>query len=378
MGFTFATDLFRRQKIVAARLRVIIAERGINKVTLANGAGISRPTLNKLLDGKMDANLSYAYFMEKVCAYLEITPEDLMAHIKNPYVQVESLCSLTKIDEERLCEECGIAKERLQEIKAGGEASIAEIRNLAMSLEVSTFDLLGLSPFKPQTSLSPEHFWVSDKPNCDMYCHWGYVGIKVNGETAWHPITRATAFCIDAWLEEELVTIPCLDNTLLFINTRNIEAVYLTTELTDPCAPSCKFYPPVYYEAVEEYMDAYNAGKELDPARFPASLINLMDDAFSENIDECRALYEQSDLVCVCGSNGRREEYLAVRPESLDGIIVNAFNVYLHGDTGLDDRVLSFRTHSDLFVYYRIENIAYMELPLSMALKRDVESREEE
>ena len=203
MKFTFS-DLYRRQKLVATRLCSIIAERGINKVTIANSAGISRPTLNKLLDGKMDVIKSYAFFMGKLCAYLEITPDDLMAHIKNPYVQVESLCSLTKIDEERLCEECGMTRERLQEIKAGGAVSVAEIRDIALSLGVSTFDILGLSPFKPQTALPPKHFWASAEPNSDDYCHWGYVGIMVNGKTTWHPITRATAFCIDSWLEDEL------------------------------------------------------------------------------------------------------------------------------------------------------------------------------
>ena len=377
MKFTFS-DLYRRQKLVGARLCSIIADRDISKISLSNGTGISRPTLNKLLDGKMENETNYSTFMGKVCCYLDLSADELLAHIKNPYVQVESLCSLTKIDEERLCKECGMTRERLQEIKAGGAVSVAEIRDIALSLEVSTFDILGLSPFKPQTALPPKHFWASDEPNSDDYCHWGYVGIMVNGKTTWHPITRATAFCIDSWLEEELVTIPCLDNILLFVNTHNAEAVYLTTELTDPCAPPCKIYPPVYYEAVEEYMDAHSIGIELDPRRFPTSLINLMDDAFSENMDECAALYELSDLVSVCGANGNLEEYRAVRPESLDGIIANAFNVYLHGDTGLDDRVLSFRTHSDLFVYYRIDNIAYMELPLSMVLKRDVESREEE
>lgn len=381
MKFTFS-DLYRRHKLVANRLRSIIAERDVSKVAIANGTGISRPTLNKLLDGKIENERNYASFMEKICAFLELSPDDLMAHIKNPYVQVENLCSLMKVDEEKLCDKCGITIDRLQEIKSGGEASVAEIRDLAMSLEVSTFDFLGLSPFKPQTTLAPEHFWAFDepsKPSCDEYCHWGFVGIKVNGETAWHPITRATAECIDSWLEEGLVTIPCLDNTLLFVNTHNVEAIYLSTELTDPIAPPCKIYPPVFYETVEEYMDSYNGNlKDTVPTQFSKSLISLMDNAFSENMDECRALYEQSDMVCVCGANGRYDEYYAVNPESLDGIIINAFNVYLHGNTGLDERVLSFRTLSDLFVYYRIDNIAYMELPLSMVLQHEIESREEE
>ena len=70
-------DLFEQRSMVAAKLKNHIRERGFTKASLARKAGISRPMLDKLLEGNVDNEREFDDCVSKALAALDISADDL-------------------------------------------------------------------------------------------------------------------------------------------------------------------------------------------------------------------------------------------------------------------------------------------------------------
>ena len=70
-------DLFDQRSMMAVKLKDCIRERGFTKASFARKAGISRPMLDKLLDGNIDNERVFDECVSKALAALKISADDL-------------------------------------------------------------------------------------------------------------------------------------------------------------------------------------------------------------------------------------------------------------------------------------------------------------
>lgn len=71
-------ELFDQRNLVASKLKDYLRERGFTKVSFAKKADISRPTLDRLLNGSIDCKCTFDKHLQKVLAVLGISADDLI------------------------------------------------------------------------------------------------------------------------------------------------------------------------------------------------------------------------------------------------------------------------------------------------------------
>ena len=71
-------DLFEQRSLVASKLKDCIRGKGFTKVSFAKKAGISRPTLDKLLNGSIDSKSTFDRHLQKILKMLNMSVDDLM------------------------------------------------------------------------------------------------------------------------------------------------------------------------------------------------------------------------------------------------------------------------------------------------------------
>lgn len=73
-------ELFEHRSLVASKLKDCIRDMGYTKVSFAAKAGISRPTLDKLLNGSISNKSSFDRHLQKILQLLNMTVEELMLY----------------------------------------------------------------------------------------------------------------------------------------------------------------------------------------------------------------------------------------------------------------------------------------------------------
>lgn len=71
-------DLFEHRSLVASKVKDCIRDKGYTKVSFAKVADISRPTLDKLLNGSIDSKTTFDRHMQKILKSLNMSVDDLM------------------------------------------------------------------------------------------------------------------------------------------------------------------------------------------------------------------------------------------------------------------------------------------------------------
>lgn len=73
-------ELFEQRSLVASKLKDCIRDRGYTKVSFAGKAEISRPTLDKLLNGSIDSKSTFDRHLHKILKMLNMSAEELMVY----------------------------------------------------------------------------------------------------------------------------------------------------------------------------------------------------------------------------------------------------------------------------------------------------------
>lgn len=72
------SDLFEQRSLVALKLKDCLRDKGYTKVSFAKMAEISRPTLDKLLDGRIDSKTTFDRHMLKILKIMNMSADELM------------------------------------------------------------------------------------------------------------------------------------------------------------------------------------------------------------------------------------------------------------------------------------------------------------
>ena len=137
------SDLFDKRFVVGSNLEQIMNGKEKTKASRCKEAGISRPTLDKLISGTITNKTNYEKHMGKILGCLSITPDIILGNSKNLFSRTKSIRKALSITSEFIASVTGISKERLEAIEAGQDASIAELRDIAFVLGTSVRCLKG-------------------------------------------------------------------------------------------------------------------------------------------------------------------------------------------------------------------------------------------
>lgn len=77
-------ELFEQRSLVASKLKDCIRDMGYTKVSFAAKADISRPTLDKLLNGSIDNKSSFDRHLQKILKMLNMSVEELIFYHQTP------------------------------------------------------------------------------------------------------------------------------------------------------------------------------------------------------------------------------------------------------------------------------------------------------
>ena len=211
-------DLFDKRCVIGANLEQILEERNYTKAELCKKAGVSRPTLDKLLAGTLTSKTNYEKHISKILDCLSINPDILLGNVKNEYSRTRAIRNILRISSEEIAQATGITLSRLKEIESGEKASIAELRDVAICLSVSVSCLLGLNFFEPQIATLDDcirYNKLSEMENLSGF--WGHVGILLNNidKFLWFPITGSVRESIYNAMNDDKIVIPCMNNKVL-------------------------------------------------------------------------------------------------------------------------------------------------------------------
>lgn len=77
-------ELFEQRDMVALKLKECIRDRGYTKVSFASKADISRPTLDKLLNGSITNKSTFNRHLQKILKLLDMSVDDLLFYHSMP------------------------------------------------------------------------------------------------------------------------------------------------------------------------------------------------------------------------------------------------------------------------------------------------------
>lgn len=163
-------DLFNSRDVVGCKLNQIIGSHKYTKSNVCTGAGISRPTLDKLLNGEVTNKTNFEKHISKLLAFLSLTPSELMGGIANPFTDSKTLRDALHLDLQQLSQRCGLSIDELQKIEAGEDVPLAELRDVAYCLGTGVTGVLGDGYF--QTPVSSMDYFVKKRSNNNPFSRW--------------------------------------------------------------------------------------------------------------------------------------------------------------------------------------------------------------
>lgn len=358
-------DLFDKRSVVGIKLEKIITERGITKGQISEQVGISRPTLNKLLDGTLTSKTNYEKHVSKVMKYLSVSADMLLGNIKNHHIRTREIRNLMKINSSKIAQATGIPITRLMEIEAGEEATIAELRDIALCLSVSVNCLLGKNFFESQ--IGTMDLYVGE--NSQGYSgQWGDIGVQPRNykHFFWFPITENTREMIYRMMTCKRLVVPCMNNKILILNMENINEIIMLDDACDqPSGVNWKSgeefeeLPLVIYEAMEDYYD----DKAGENGLLSPGLYKIIDKLVEEKKWSEDKIYELMNLSKVYYTD---EEVRYVNIDFLQSSTIpeEIYNIYSFEEAEFAEEILYGIDNESGERVFNMKNIAMMELPL--------------
>lgn len=364
-------DLFDKRSVVGAKLEQIMAESNYKKAKLCKDAGVSRPTLDKVLAGTLTSKTNYEKHITKILHCLSLVPDNLLSNVQNPYNRAGVLRETIRMSSDAISCSTKISVKRLKEIEAGDAATTAELRDIAFHLYTSVRSVLGTNFFETPIALLHDIVNVyNDENSNDLSGFWGHIGVlPVNSEEClWFPITGNARRQIHHSIDSEHMVIPCMNNKLLYINMKNIKDIILLDDACDP--PSnvnwdydveCGDVPLVVYEALEDYF--YSDKDSIDTDKLSVELYNIIDNIVSSkgwSEDEVYELLNKTTIHYTDGTESATDIYY----DGEESISSEVSSIYAFGDDSLTENILYYSDFNGAENFINMNNVSFMEMPL--------------
>lgn len=358
---THLDELFDLRSNIGNKLEIIMEDRKITKAQLCSKAGISRPTLDKMLGGKITNKTNYDKHLGKILKYLRLTPDDLLGNTKKN--RVKDIREILSFHLEDISNRTGISVNKLKIIEAGGEVSLAELRDLAICLNTSVNVIKQQNYFEPQ--ISTYFIGLNDYYGDERVSgFWGHIGIlSINSKKyKWYPITNSTREMIYERMDNNKLVIPCMNNTVLYLNMDNIQKIVL---LDDACSNPDNMdwdlnvseggIPLVVYEALDDY---------------ECQADETMSENFKKKMKIITKNYHWGEKDYIYMTQKINIDYKDGRSESgqidfnqVEDLSDEVANVYEEVDDIFEQNVICYTDTYGMEIIININNVAMIELP---------------
>ena len=176
--------------------------------------------------------------------------------------------------------------ERLKAIESGDEATLAELRDIAFVLGVSTRALLGDGGVFSSHQAGGTCILLEGRMST-VSGFWGHIGILLHNSDKylWFPITSETSEIVCRVCDQPRFCIPCMNNKVLYVNRSCVKDMIL---LNDDCDPAyCANWDPnvsdgeiplVVYESLGDFMSGEGDDEEIVSKKFQKMLDNFVDE----------------------------------------------------------------------------------------------------
>ena len=374
-------DLFDKRSVVGARLEDLLVEKSVTKAGFCKECGISRPTLDKLLAGSISSKANFEKHMKKILSVLSITPDYLLGNVKNAYSRVREIRNVLNIKQERIAQSTSISSDRLHAIEAGDDASVAELREIALCLRTGTRCIDNSYFFYPQMSIMDNYIcFDSDNTASHLSGFWGHIGVlpKNSKEYLWYPITRYHAELIRENINNNRTVVPCMNNKVLYLNMNQIDSIIL---LSDDCEPPVFAnwdpsvgegkIPLVIYEVLDDMDYENDVPEDLMSPAFKNDIKNYIE----ENSLTEEKIFDLTAKMTVRFSDGKDIKYY---PDyiSNDSLFEEIRSIYLYGDEE-NEKYVGF-TDDEVEIMINTDNISMIELPLLKVEEAIIKGYEDE
>lgn len=360
------SDLFDQRSAFSAKLEQIMDSLSITKAKLCKEAGISRPTLDKLLATEITNQANFEKHITKILDYLHLTPDAFMGNTHNTYNRIRQLKNILHISEESISKVTGIPLSRLKDIEAGADATTSELRDIALCCKTSTRGILGTNYF--DTPLAEYAYYIQKDSSKEISGFWGHIGILPvsSDEYLWFPISSDVRRRIYHTMDQDFLVIPCMNNKVLFLNMSGISNLVLLDEACgqpsfanwDPSVSEGEI-PLVVYESLDDYFFADDSSENILSSLMRSFLDDLVeekhwteDDTF-DLLNRITIYYKTQKPLSLTG-------YLDTFQTLTDAIE----SVFDFEELDPEERVIYFEDSNGCEIILNLNNISMIELPL--------------
>ena len=358
--------LFNDRVEVGKRLATIINSRKLTKTSLCEQSHLSRPTLDRLLAGKVENKSSFDKQMEKVLSALNLSIDEFLHGIGYGLGNnIASFREQLRIAQKDLATLSGIDIKRLKAAEKGQvELRDEEWSNLALVLKSDSRSVKGES-FMPYQCPLHDYVLEDTKSPEKIFGFQGYMILSTCGSTeeTSFAITRQSWNCaMNDIRREKKVVVPCLGNKLIILNTDNIKKIEFLDDDYDDLDEHSKFFykvPSEIYILLERYYEEEGYDEVFLSDKQRETITQLI----SSSGEDERYIREMIDSIVIHYSDGTSET-VYIGNYDMVASFVQGIMFY---DSMDDDNQIVFGVHdceesNNLFI--NIDNVAFIELPL--------------
>ena len=231
-------DLFEKRVIVGRKIKKYMEDKSINKSILCEMAGISRPTLNKMLIGEIANRKTFETHLGKIFSILKVEPEEMLGDKSLVFVERLGQFFTRNLTPQNVAEEIGISEDKIISwLNGDSMPSDYELSNLAYYLGTSAKHLTSEFYVALESSRTEYSFKNSEECCSDRFSgYWGHIAIQLTGEEKMrmYPISTATYnHCYKCLQYKKYTCFPTLNNRFVMINQDNIEYVVFLDDACD-------------------------------------------------------------------------------------------------------------------------------------------------
>lgn len=362
-------DLFDLRSVFSAKLEQIMEAKFITKANLCKEAGLSRPTLDKLLNAEITSETNFEKHVTKILNVLHLTPDLLMGNTPNIYNRMRQMRNTLHISEESISAMTGISLARLKEIEQGAKATTAELRDIAYCFSTSVRGLLGTNFFDVPFA---EPYYLTNRESCEgISGFWGHVGILASSgdQYVWYPINSEVRDRIYNMLDQQFMVIPCMNNKLLLLNMDAIDNIVLLDEACDPPGfanwdPSVSEgeIPLVVYESLDDYFYMENMDEPDEGLISPKFQEILREIVAQEQWGEMEIISITEEITIYYKSS--KTIHVINRLWGEDTLTYAIQTIFEFGELDPENKIVYFSNDAGEEIIINLNNISMMELPL--------------
>ncbi len=360
-------DLFNNRIDVGRRLSELIKTRKTTKKDLCDKAHISRPTLDRMLEGKIENKNTFDKQIEKVLQALGITADEF---VRCPTPSEGSNIAIYRkqlgYSQSDLAKRIGVSLATMKKWESdSSNISEDEWSDIALALNTDSGSVKGNNFLSAQV---PVYDYVL-KEGVEGRSLSGYAGYIIilpdnsNEEYSFAVTFREWDNALASLQESSLSVIPCMGNKLLLVNNDNVKKVEFLDDDYDDLDAHRKFFDFVPNEMFN-LLDAYIQGDYDDENKLNEKHSSMVEKTINNSGYEHSQIEEMLSSIVVHYSDGQKEVIPVENYSCVASLVLDAY----YDESSADKyKGAIFGIHDDTEecnLFINLNRVSFIEMPL--------------